>query len=110
MACRRIPLDKNADVRPIGIGEVPRRIIAKSVLTAARDGVQEAAITQTANVRRSSGGLLGSYMESEVIEAALLVDGTNVFNTLNRHGALHNIQVMCPPTPTILIKELVSGC
>lgn len=57
MACRRIPLDKNADVRPIGIGEVPRRIIAKSVLTVARDGVQEAAITQTANVRRSSGGL-----------------------------------------------------
>ena len=49
------------------------------------------------------------YLESEGIEAALLVDGTNVFNTPNRRGALHNIQVMCPPTPTILIKGLISG-
>ena len=38
-----IPLDKNPGIRPIGIGEVPRRIIAKSVLRVIRDDVQEAA-------------------------------------------------------------------
>ena len=32
VACRLIPLDKQPGVHPIGIGEVPRRIIAKAVL------------------------------------------------------------------------------
>ena len=31
MACRLIPLDKNPGLRPIGIGEVLRRIIGKAV-------------------------------------------------------------------------------
>ena len=43
MACRLIPLDKNPGIRPIGIGEVPRRIIAKSVLRVVREDIQEAA-------------------------------------------------------------------
>ena len=30
-SCRLIPLDKNSGVRPIGIGEVPRRIISKTI-------------------------------------------------------------------------------
>ena len=32
VACRLIPLDKKPGVRPIGVGDVPRRIIAKAVL------------------------------------------------------------------------------
>ena len=43
MACRLVSLDKNPGVRPIGIGEVPRRIIAKTVLIVVQDDVQEAA-------------------------------------------------------------------
>ena len=43
VACRLVPLDKNPGVRPIGIGEVPRRIIAKSILKVIGNDVQEAA-------------------------------------------------------------------
>ena len=43
IACRLIPLDKNPCVRPIGIGEVLRRIIGKSVLSVVKQDVLEAA-------------------------------------------------------------------
>ena len=43
MACRLIPLDKSPVICPIGIGELPRRIIPKSVLRIAREDIQEAA-------------------------------------------------------------------
>ena len=45
-----------------------------------------------------------SVFESEDCEAALLVDTTNAFNTLNRQTALHNIRRLCPPVATILIN------
>ena len=43
VACRLIPLDKNLGVRPIGIGDVPRRILAKAILYCIGDDVAEAA-------------------------------------------------------------------
>ena len=42
-ACRLIPLDKCPGVRPIGVGEVPRRIIAKAILRIVGSDVEEAA-------------------------------------------------------------------
>ena len=38
------------------------------------------------------------------IEAALLVDATNAFNSINRQAALHNINVICPPLAQVLIN------
>ena len=43
VACRLIALDKNPGVRPIGVGEVVRRIIAKAVLPIIRSDIQRAA-------------------------------------------------------------------
>ena len=42
-ACRLVALDKNPGVRPIGICETPRRIIAKAVLSVVRYDVTDAA-------------------------------------------------------------------
>ena len=37
-------------------------------------------------------------------EAILLVDSSNVFNSLNHNTTLHNIRFMCPAISTILIN------
>jgi len=42
LACRLIALDKHPGVRPIGIGDTARRIIAKAILSIARPDVQDA--------------------------------------------------------------------
>ena len=34
--------------------------------------------------------------ESDETDAALLVDASNAFNSLNRAAALHNVRVICP--------------
>ena len=41
--CRLIALDKNPGVRPTGIGETSRQIIAKAVLQVVRQDVMDAA-------------------------------------------------------------------
>ena len=41
-------------------------------------------------------------------DAILLVDATNVFNSLNHSVALHNIQQLCPPLARILINTYCS--
>ena len=42
--------------------------------------------------------------DSEKCEAALLVDATNAFNSLNRQTALQNIRRQCPSIATILVN------
>ena len=43
VACQLIPLDKKPGVRPIGIGDVSRRIIAKAILYGIHTDIQLAA-------------------------------------------------------------------
>ena len=43
LACRLIALNENPGVRPVGIGDTARQIIAKAILTVTRLDIQEAA-------------------------------------------------------------------
>ena len=109
LACRLIALDKNPGVRPIGIGDVARRIIAKAVLTVVRPDIQDASGClqmcggQIAGIEAAVHSVRTAF-ESDDSEAALFVDATNAFNCLNRQAALHNIRRLCPPLSTMLIN------
>jgi hypothetical protein len=101
LACRLIPLNKNPGLRPIGVGEVLRRIAGKVVMRIVKE-----------DVRKASGGLqmcggheagaeaavhsMNDIFNQNDTEAVLLVDAENAFNSVNRKVLLHNIQHICP--------------
>ena len=109
VACRLIPLDKCPGVRPIGVGEVPRRIIAKSVLRIIGWDIGKAADPLQLCSGQEGGceaavHAMRQIFRSPETEGILLVDATNAFNTINRQAALHNISILCPPLAPILIN------
>ena len=86
-----------------------RRIITKSVLMVVRGNIQDAAGSLQLCAGQISGceAAVHSVRENfqeESAEAALLVDASNAFNSLNRMSALHNIRMLCPSIATILIN------
>ena len=102
VACGFVALDKCPGVRPIGIGETARRIIGKAILTTVRDDIQEAAGPLQLCAGQEAGcevavHAMHQMFESPDVEAAILVDASNAFNSLNRENALRNIQYHCPP-------------
>ena len=114
IGCRLIPLDKKPGVRPIGIGEVLRRIIGKAIGWVLKQDLMEA----TGPLQAASGFQGGAeaaihamrqVFEDDDTEAVILVDATNAFNLLNRQTALHNVQRTCPPFAKILINTYRSG-
>ena len=100
VACRPIAVDKCPGVRPIAISEVVRRIIGKVAIAISED-IQVAA----GPLQVCAGHLAGCEVavhamrhiyESTETEAAILVDASNAFNSLNRQTALRNIHNLCP--------------
>ena len=89
-------------IRPIGIGEVHRRIIAKSVSEVLRHNIQKATGTLQTCFGIEAGiecaiHAMRETFEMETSEGMLLVDATNAFNNLNREAVLHNVRQVCPP-------------
>ena len=101
---RLIPLDKNPGVRPVGIGDVLRCIIGKSLMTVLKSDITRAAGVSQVCAGHPSGceAALRKVFASMSTDAMLLVDADNAFNRLNRAVALHNIRYICPPLVTIL--------
>ena len=88
-------------VRPIGVGEVLRRICGKCVMSVAKKAVVEASGSLQLCAGQKSGSeasihAMHTIFESDDTDAVLLIDASNAFNALNRAAALHNIRILCP--------------
>ena len=101
LACWLIPLDKNSGLRPIGIGEVLRRIAAKVAVTHFRLEI----VTSVGSLQVCAGQEAGcesiihamqAIYEEETCEAVLLVHASNAFDSVNRYIFLHNVAITCP--------------
>ena len=108
-SCRLIPLNKNPGVRPIGVGEVLRRIVGKTIAWSLRDEVQEAVgpLQVSSGIKGGAEAAIHairSIFEADTTDAVILVDASNAFNRLNRQVALHNIQYICHPYSQVLIN------
>ena len=108
-ACRLIALDKRPGVRPIRIGKVCRRLIAKAVLVIVRDDVLQAVGPLQLCAGQPAGceaaiHAMQRVFDSPETEGVLQVDATNAFNCLNRQAALRNISILCPSFARILIN------
>ena len=98
---RLIALDKQPGVRPLGIGECFRRVIAKTVTRKFSAKLQDAAgplqlAAGHMSDAESAVHATNKLFDSEETDGILLVDAENAFNLLNRQIALRNIQVSCP--------------
>lgn len=117
LACRLIALNKKPGVRPIGICEVPRRIIAKAILSITKQdvldatGLKQLCAGQVACVE-SVIHVVRKCFDDDETEGVLLIDASNAFNSVNREAARLNARHLCPPPPaTILLncyRDLVS--
>ena len=109
VTCRLIALDKCPGVRPIGVGETVRRVIAKAIATAISNGIQEAAGPLQVCARHLLGceaavHVMHQVYQSSSTEAVSLVDACDVFNSLNRETALRRILHLCPSLAKILVN------
>ena len=91
-------------IRPIGIGEIIRRITGKCIVKVLKGDIQKAGgLIQTctgvpSGIEAAIQATRQAF-EREDSQSLLLVDATNAFNSLNRQAAVHNLKKLCPPLP-----------
>ena len=101
LACRLLPLDKDPGLRPIGVGEVLRRVMGKVFMRTVRDEVQAVGGSLQVCVGQPGGceaavHAMKECFDEEDSDAVLLIDARNAFNSLNRATMLENIRRICP--------------
>ena len=89
-ACRLIPLDKMPGVRPIGVGEVAKRILGKAILKIVKEDIQRVVGPLQMCAGYENGVEVASLAMQAVFgqdstEAVLLVDAENAFNSERAH-------------------------
>ena len=111
-ACRLIPLSKgpSGGIRPIGVGEVLRRIMGKVVASTLKDQIKKAAGPLQTCASHGAGAeaaihSMRKIFEKEEADGVLLINASNAFNNMNRSAALHNIQVQCPSLSKYIINQ-----
>ena len=106
-ACRPIALDKCPGVRPIGIGEVLRRIIGRTKVKCVKRDLQllgrnvQMRLEQKSDIEHAIHALRRRLLEDRT-EGILLIAARNAFNSLNRDLALINIRKLCPSIYTAI--------
>jgi len=106
---RLIPLDKDPGVRPVGIGEVVRRIVGKAALRVITPDLKRVAgkdqlcVGQRAGIESAIHELRTSFNSSNE-QCLLQIDADNAFNTLNRSLFLKNIEMICPLMKVLLVN------
>ena len=86
LACQLVSLDKQPGVRPIGVWEVIWRICGRCRCVQDKKLVVKLQYTQWEE---------SSEVRNEEVEAVLLVDFSNAFNSINRQALLHNTWLVC---------------
>ncbi len=110
VASRLIPQDKNGGaVRPIGVGEVVRRVISKCVMKVVKPDVMEASGSLQLCAGQPSGSeaaihAMRNIFDADDTDAVLLIDASNAFNSLSRAAALYNIRILCSTIATYVIN------
>ena len=114
VANRLIPLHKNPgeqeiQIRPIGVGEVMRRIVGKTISWSLKEDIQKAAGPLQVSCGLEGGSeaaihAMKTVFENDATDGVILVDAENAFNKLNRMVALHNMQYLCPVLAIVLIN------
>ena len=107
IASRLVLLDKNPGLRPIGVGEVLRRIAGKVVTSIVKDDVTKA----VGNLQLCGGQdagceavvhLMLDIFGTSKTEVVVLVGAENAFSSINRQVFSHNIKHICPPVVTFV--------
>ena len=100
-------MNKNPGKRLIGVGEVLRRIVGKTLAVFLKEVIREAAGPLQVCAGHSAGSEAAIHAMSQVFveggtDGILLIDASNAFNRMNRSDALHNIQIICKENVTII--------
>ena len=108
-SCRLIPLDKNPGVRPIGIGEVLRRIVGKTITAFFKEELKESAGPLQVCAGHNAGAEAAVHAMSQIFceegsDGVLLIDASNAFNLMNRSVAMHNIRYLCKEISLYIIN------
>ena len=110
LANRLLPLGKEDNgVRPIGIGEIFRRIIGKAINKVLKKKVMKATGTYNMCAGQAAGieAIIHHMIDlfgGEEVEGLLMIDADNAFNRLNRTVAMLNIRYTCPAYAKVLIN------
>ena len=95
------PLDKNPGLRPIGVDEVLRRIAGKVIVSHLKEDVIQSVKLPQVCAGQDAGcesliHAMRTISEDQSVEAVLLVDASNAFNSINRNVFLHSVEVIYP--------------
>ena len=108
-ACRLILLDKKPGLRPIGVGEILRRIAGKVIMMTFKKDITYAAGPLQLSTGQEAGTEAATHAVQDIFanedtEAVLLIDAENAFNSINRKV----MNFICPIITTYITNYYIT--